>query len=310
MTVSNERGRQRKRKRNQQRIALLILLVLIIVGAVFIGGKLTAAVKSPAENPKSNIEDGTLKSQGQEPEPKAPKNPFEELYYYEPGCEDRYEAYQASHPELSAEEVVWRVDACLDRPFYTEIQEIGDVSASPLVPNKYYKLPDDFVPQNLVSLPSGRKVTAATKEAYDQLRAAAGADGYRIEEGSAYRSIDYQKEVYARYLKKDSQAEVDTYSSRPGHSDHHTGEAIDLLGPGGSLTAFEGTKEAAWVAENAWKYGFVIRFPQGMDEITGYRYEPWHIRYVGVEIAEKMREEKVSTLEEYKVKYLDHKPSH
>ena len=101
---------------------------------------------------------------------------------------------------------------------------------------------------------------------------------------------------------------VDTYSARPGHSEHQTGRAIDLCGSFGSLNDFINTPEGPWVNENCYKYGFIIRYQQDIIPLTGYKYEPWHITYVGTEVAQTMHDLNIRCLEEYVVKYIDHQP--
>lgn len=338
MRRETKRKEEKKQKKRTKRVLLAGMAVALVVGGIK-AVTLISGDKWKTErpvNPESMPEAGEqgmagpwekpTGEQGEEPtgqadgqkgqaEEKAEKQTgqptnlrFSDLYYYEKGRERRYAAYQQLYPQMSADQVVFRVNAELDRPFYTHIQTITDVKTGPLVPNKYHKLPDSFVPKNLVSLSSGRQVTESTKQAFERLQQDAAEAGVSIRDTSAYRSIAYQEQVYDRYLQKDSHDQVDTYSSRPGHSDHHTGEAIDLVGPKGDLTDFTGTPEAAWVAENAWKYGFIVRFPKGQEDVTGYMYEPWHIRYVGKEIAELMKDEKIATLEEYQVKYMEHTP--
>lgn len=229
------------------------------------------------------------------------------LYYYEEDKVKRYLAYSQRYPELSYEDVVWQVNAGVDQPHYTDVVEITDTEEEILLVNKYHKLPLDFEPKELVPLSSGPLVTPATKEAYEHMVNDAKKEGYTIRGVSAYRSIDYQIEVYNRYLMQDPKEVVDTYSARPGFSEHHTGRTIDLDNVECTMDNFEHTKEAKWVAENAYKYGFIVRYPKGYEHITGYMYEPWHITYVGVPIATEMKEQNIETLEEYWVKYIEHK---
>ena len=99
---------------------------------------------------------------------------------------------------------------------------------------------------------------------------------------------------------------MDTYSSRPGFSEHHTGRAIDVSQVYNKLEAFEGSDEALWLYANAYKYGFIVRYKDDQTDVTGYIFEPWHIVYVGEEISNTMHDEKIETLEEYVVKYVDH----
>ncbi len=118
---------------------------------------------------------------------------------------------------------------------------------------------------------------------------------------SSYRGYDRQAELYSGYVARYGQAEADTTSARPGHSEHQTGLAVDLSGTGGQCrlsTCFGDTAAGRWIAANAWQHGFVVRYPQGMEEVTGYEWEPWHVRYVGVEVSTAMHERRVATLEE------------
>lgn len=238
------------------------------------------------------------------------KNPFAELYFYEADKQERYEALQAAHADLTVDEVVWRVNAGLDNNFYTNIAAITNTEVMPIIVNKYHQLPADYVPPDLMKLPSGKPATKATCEAYKELAAAAGKEGLSLYAASAYRSYELQNRLYNGYLKKEGgdTAKVDTYSARPGHSEHQTGRAIDLCGSFGSLNDFVNTPEGPWIDENCYKYGFIVRYQQDIVPLTGYKYEPWHITYVGTDVAMGMREQGITCLEEYVVKYIDHQP--
>lgn len=159
--------------------------------------------------------------------------------------------------------------------------------------NKKHKLPDGYVPSDLVSL----NVTTAygdvmmKQEAADAIYnmfAAANAEGVYPVVTTAYRSEDFQSQLYYGYVERDGQEMADTYSSRPGYSDHQTGLAADIscaeIGYELSNT-FENTPEGIWLHDHAHEYGFVMRYPNGKEEITGYTYEPWHFRYIGIEEA-------------------------
>lgn len=230
------------------------------------------------------------------------------IYYYEEDKAERYTAYQTLHPELSDGDVVWQVNAGLDYPFYENIQP-ADMTAPCLIVNKYYALASDYEPEDLVALPSGKKATRATAEAYALMDAAAKEAGCNLYATSAYRTYEYQNTLYNRYLDRDGDvALVDTYSARPGHSEHQTGMAIDLIGSFGSLRDFVDTPEGTWIKENCHQYGFIIRYQADNVDYTGYQDEPWHIRYVGTEISMAMHELGINTLEEYVVKYIEHQP--
>ncbi len=141
-----------------------------------------------------------------------------------------------------------------------------------LIANKTYALPSTYNPG----------VDPVAKAALQNMFDAAKADGLNLFIRSGFRSYSTQKQLYNRYVNRDGVAEADRYSARPGHSEHQTGLAFDI---NKADSSFEGTPEALWLAANCYKYGFIIRYPKGKESITGYIYEPWHVRYLGVDIA-------------------------
>ncbi|GGD66805.1 M15 family metallopeptidase [Paenibacillus nasutitermitis] len=163
--------------------------------------------------------------------------------------------------------------------------------------NKHFALPDDYKPSDLVypDVPfifaekiEKRKMRKAAADALEKMFAAAREDGLPLSGVSAYRSYSTQKTLFDRYVRQDGWDKARTYSAVPGTSEHQTGLAIDVTARSGKCAAsdcFGGTKEAVWIARHASEYGFIIRYPEGKDALTGYKYEPWHIRYVGEEIA-------------------------
>ena len=154
-----------------------------------------------------------------------------------------------------------------------------------LIVNKKFAIPQDF------KSPDADIASGALK----QLQAAALLDGFSIELLSGYRSYNRQKTIYEKKVADRGYDSADRYSARPGHSEHQTGLAFDV----GSITYTYGeTASGQWLNANCAKYGFIIRYPEGKEEITGYGYEPWHIRYVGLEAATEIME-KGLTLEEY-----------
>lgn len=132
-------------------------------------------------------------------------------------------------------------------------------------------------------------------ESFNTMQQDAKNQGLDIYIASGYRSYYYQLNVYNRYCETDPPEVVDTYSARAGYSEHQSGYAFDLNSIDDS---FADTPEGQWVAENCYKYGFIIRFPKGKEDITGYQYESWHLRYVGIDVATYMYENNLC-LEEY-----------
>ena len=154
-----------------------------------------------------------------------------------------------------------------------------------LIANKSYALPSDYNPG----------INPEAQAAFDRMQAAAHDEGLNIYISSAFRSYDYQKGLYERYVERSGKAEADRYSARPGHSEHQTGLAFDL---NTIDISFADTEEYVWLKEHCAEYGFIIRYPENGEAITGYMYEPWHIRYLGEDIAKKVCDSGL-TLEEY-----------
>lgn len=186
----------------------------------------------------------------------------------------------------------------------------NDPNSITVLVNKQYGLPDNFKPTDLVypDVPftfsakiDKREMRKEAAAALEQLFSGAKKDGIYLLGVSAYRSYVTQKGLFNSYADKDGEQRAETYSAVPGHSEHETGLAIDVTGGNGKCAAedcFAGTKEAAWLANHAYEYGFIVRYPKGKESITGYEYEPWHIRYVGKKVAKEIQEKGI-TLEEY-----------
>ncbi|MBQ5311018.1 MAG: D-alanyl-D-alanine carboxypeptidase family protein [Oscillospiraceae bacterium] len=181
----------------------------------------------------------------------------------------------ASNPDVEANVTV-RVKRNVSEPTYVE---------GILIVNKSYPLPSDYNPG----------VDPDAQAAVDELISDASAKGLNIYVSSGFRSYDRQTSIYNQYVENNGKEAADTYSARPGYSEHQTGLCFDLNTIDAS---FADTAEYEWLKENAHKYGFIIRFPQGKENVTGYMFEPWHIRYLGVDNATKVYESGLS-LEEY-----------
>ena len=193
---------------------------------------------------------------------------------------------------------------------YEEYEQSDTTKGINIIASKVYYL-GEYEPKDLVEVEDDYKYSSTNptmvKEAYEAFKKMADDShelGLNFTISSAYRSHSTQDTVYNNYLKKDPQSFVDTYSSRPGFSDHQTGLAADLKANNLLFEDFTATKEAEWLKDNAYKYGFVIRYPKGKDKVTGYMYESWHYRYVGKEAAKEIYENNI-TFDEYYAYYLD-----
>ena len=183
--------------------------------------------------------------------------------------------------------------------------------ASPwVVVNKHRPLaPADYAPADLVRpavavSASGEAalLNSTTAAAAEAMFAAAARDGVVMVLASGYRSYSTQVTTYNGYVAARGQADADTASARPGYSEHQTGWSFDIADGGGACAfqpCFADEPAAVWAKANAHKFGFVVRYPWMFHETTGYYYEPWHLRYIGVDAATDMMNRGINTLEEY-----------
>lgn len=159
-----------------------------------------------------------------------------------------------------------------------------------MIVNKTYTLPSDYVPSDTYAEAGTQKhcQTCIINEAWDkynEMKSDSTALGLNIFIASGYRSYNFQESLYNNYVARDGKEAADTYSARAGHSEHQSGYAFDLNSVEDS---FQYTSEGIWINENCYKYGFIIRYPKGKESETGYIYEPWHLRYVGSDLATKL----------------------
>jgi zinc D-Ala-D-Ala carboxypeptidase len=176
-----------------------------------------------------------------------------------------------------------------------------DPSSIWVVVNKKHPLrPLDFAPA--LTVVRGYQVAKAAAPDLEDLLEAGNAHGLGLHIASAYRSYAYQVAVHDSDVASHGGAAADRVSARPGYSEHQTGLAVDLITPDHSRcdfkACFAGTRAGRWLAGNSWRYGFIVRYTPGVQAITGYSPEPWHIRYIGRPLAAAMRHAHVATLEQ------------
>lgn len=182
-----------------------------------------------------------------------------------------------------------------------------------VIANKQHALnPKTYVPAKLVTpnIPlrsnitgDERLVSIVMESALEQMAGAAQKDGVTINLQSGYRSYNFQVNLYNSYVKSDGQTQADQESARPGYSEHQTGLAADLGGttsPSCNVAqCFGNTPEGKWLAAHAYEYGFIVRYPADKQSVTGYEYEPWHVRYIGTDLSQEMHKQGITTLEEF-----------
>ena len=281
------------------------LRILTVAAALVLSVSLLTGAAVPVRSlPAASGEETALSGPSlQDPDTLARAVACQALSYYRPELLDRYLAYGALWPELSPEDVVTRVNIGLDGTFYGDVSQAEEPESLSVLVNKYHPLPDGYVPR-LHSLParyapSGGSLAPAAAAAFMRMADAAREDGITLYSVSAYRSYSYQDSLYRRYTAQDG-VEADTYSARPGFSEHQTGLALDIVAASYQILdeKQEDTAEQKWLMENSWKYGFILRYPSEKSAVTGIGYEPWHYRYVGKAAAAEIYRTGVC-LEEY-----------
>lgn len=234
---------------------------------------------------------------------------LEEFYLIDYAKLDYYDRYMNYSDETGEDEetTVLHVNLDMDKPAYEDAFLVEDFSIDMLV-NKRRCLSESFEPDDLIKInekyasSDDMYASRLSVNAFIEMHDAALKEGYEIVINSAYRSYQDQQDIIDLYLGVYGQKYVDNYVAKPGFSEHQTGLAFDI----GSrkVNVFANSEEYKWMLENSYKYGFIYRFPKRYENITGFRSEPWHFRYVGKDIAKYIYENNI-TLEEYYAIFLD-----
>ena len=214
----------------------------------------------------------------------------------------------AKEENLDAKKVVSLVNSNAYKDHYTDIQTSDYTKDGLILVNKYYQLGADYEIEDLVDVStvyaySGIRLRSVAYEAYKELFNAAKEEGFTIVIGSGYRSYESQEAVYNANKNNYGTSYADSYAARPGHSEHQTGLALDVSDYDNRTVDFEETEAYQWMLKNAHKYGFILRYPKDKEDITGYSFESWHYRYVGVDVATDIHNLNI-TYDEYYAYYL------
>jgi len=220
--------------------------------------------------------------------------------YYIKDNHQKYLDYKQKNNNLSLDEVISIINVRADKDWYKFTTLVEDFPNSILV-NRYYFLPHEYEPEGLVEVKNwyaydGNKLVKEAYEKFIEMHNAAASKGLRLIINTSYRTSVQQENIYN--VSGD-------LASKPGHSEHQTGLAIDIMTDRTS-DKFENTEEFKWLINNSYKYGYILRYPKDKEKITGYAYEPWHYRYLGVELATKVHNSGL-TYDEYFAYYCEYK---
>ena len=300
-------------------IILLVGTILIIFLSVKWIGWIANSLK---EDNKKTPEVKETKKKSTKPKEKTPVKTEEEkklekldnvnkrIDFFNMNYLDRYLDYKEKNTELDIIQIIKNVNMHLDKEVYEDTEPAKYLNTTNILVNKHYYLEENYEPENLEAIDkkyalSGMKMVKEAKEAFENMASDAKKEKLNIVAMSTYRSYDYQVDLYNRYVRQDGKEAADTYSGRPGHSEHQTGLAVDVYDNEIDYTKFEKTNEFKWMNEHAQEYGFILRFPKDKENETGYMYESWHYRYVGIEAATYIKENNISFEEYYATKIKD-----
>ena len=222
---------------------------------------------------------------------------------------DKYIAYSDKNPEISLTEVIALVNVHRDQDYYENMEAADTSKGNTMLVNKYNALSKDYEVEDLKTISKtysygdNKKLNKEAYDAFISLADDAKKEGYTILIVSSYRTYQDQEDVWKDYKASFGTKKADAYAARAGSSEHETGLAIDVADYNDKNDKFEATERFKWMQTNAHKYGYILRYPKGKENITGYSYEAWHYRYVGIDTATKVYNEGI-TYDEYYEYYL------
>ena len=285
-----------KRKLNKLNLIILILsIILITILSIIIINIIT--------KPKLTKEEKLLQEKLE-----ILNNVDQKINYFNYNNIDRYIEYKKKNKKLSNKKIVLYVNINLDKEPYKDAKETTYLYKNYILLNKYNLVSKSYKPKNLVQVSTEYAkenilLTEETKNQFILMAEAAKKENLTLYAISGYRDYTYQENLYNNYYSIDGN-KANEYSSKPGHSEHHTGLAIDISNKTTSYEEFDKTEEFKWMQENAHKYGFILRYPEDKTNETLYQYEPWHYRYVGIKISTYIKKHNIS-FEEYYVKHIE-----
>ena len=221
---------------------------------------------------------------------------------------NRYLAYYQKYPTKSINEIVTLINVNRDSNYYENTTPTDTSKDTLMLVNKYNYLSEDYKPDNLVNVSAsyayeGNIAREDVLEAFKAMYDAALKENITLILNSSYRSFNDQLDTWTTRKKAYGSEKADQYAARAGYSEHQTGLALDINQFNTTEKDFENTPAFTWLSNNAYKYGFILRYLEGKENITGYSYESWHYRYVGKDVAQKITDEGI-TFDEYYAYYI------
>ncbi len=213
---------------------------------------------------------------------------------------ERYVAYKKQNSGYSDDQVITYVNVGLDKKEYTEAEQSNKDDGILMLVNKHYSIDKDYAPKTVSIGPLNALLEENAAKAFNKMAAASKSAGLDIFPLKAYTTYDEQDTIYLIAVDEKGKEVAEKNYAKPGYSEYQTGLAVSISGNDDN---FRYTKEYAWLANHSYEYGFIIRYPEGKEKITGFKFEPWHFRYVGTEAAKKITEQHI-TLEEYYSRYV------
>ena len=222
---------------------------------------------------------------------------------------ERYDAYQELNPNMPFDVVIAHVNVSIDKEFYVDVQPVPNPDSITVLVNKIFEMPEDWEPGDFVDLGGGHLMRVDAAEHFNKMRDVMREAGLNLNIIITYRSYSRQRSHFNNGVARVGMASALLGFAKAGHSEHQTGLAIDVLQKahdGGLMMdhGFENSRQYTWLLENAHEYGFILRFPRNQRDASGFTYEPWHWRYVGVPIATAMHDESIILYEEFYGRYL------
>ena len=236
-------------------------------------------------------------------------NLIQKPYFLEKNI-DKYLTYLQNNSDKDLDNIIAIINVHADKLWYTDILNSDLNQNDTLLTNKFYKLENNYEPDdlkdisNIYSYGENQKLRNEAFNAFIEMFNDAKKENITLIINSSYRSYQEQDEIYNKYVTRYGKEDADIKAAKPGHSEHQTGLAADIQTYNTTKDNFENTEAFAWLQNNAYKYGYILRYPKDKEYLTGYSYEPWHYRYVGLECAKYIHDNNI-TFDEYYAYFLE-----